>query len=251
MKLLTLTLLCALPYALQAQSDADVAATILHQDSLFWQAYNHCDTQKMGTFLAEDVEFYHDKGGPNMGRNAVLASFQKNLCTDPDSFHLRRVAVPGSVQVFPMRDNGVVYGAVLSGQHEFYIVLRGKHEFVDGLARFTHLWLLRDGQWRMARVLSYDHGPAPYVSQEVEVRLPDSTLRRYAGKYKGPQSGVLEVALTDSSRLALLTGNGKMILYAEGGGRFFSKERDLDFEFTDRKMIVREHGAIAEELTRQ
>jgi len=31
----------------------------------------------------------------------------------------------------------------------------------DGLAKFFHVWLLKDGTWKMARVISYDHGPAP------------------------------------------------------------------------------------------
>ena len=253
MKLLALTLLCVLPAALHAQtSDAGVSAVILHRDSLFWQAYNTCDTQAMRTFLTDDVEFYHDKGGATLGLSALMASIEKNLCADPERYHLRREAVAGSVHVFPLRKNGVVYGAVLSGRHEFYIVERGKDPYVDGLARFTHLWLLREGQWKMARILSYDHGPAPYVNTRREVLLPLGLLRKYAGKYKGPQSGVVEVTLPDSGRLVLGTGNDRMVLYPEAKDRFFSKERDLTFEFTaDGKMIVREHGAVAETLARQ
>jgi hypothetical protein len=55
---------------------------------------------------------------------------------------------------------GKVYGAVMTGEHLFYLREPGKAEFPDGRARFAHLWLLKDGAWRMARVLSYDHGPA-------------------------------------------------------------------------------------------
>jgi hypothetical protein len=48
-----------------------------------------------------------------------------------------------------------------------------------------------------------------------------------------------------------------MPLYPETTILFFSKERDLTFEFTKdtttghQKMIVREHGAIAEELVKE
>ena len=54
----------------------------------------------------------------------------------------------------------MVYGAILSGEHVFYVRQKGKPEVLDGRAKFTHLWLLKDGVWKMSRVLSYDHGPA-------------------------------------------------------------------------------------------
>ncbi|MEO5562532.1 MAG: nuclear transport factor 2 family protein, partial [Chitinophagaceae bacterium] len=37
--------------------------TIVSFDSLFWTGYNNCDTGLMKRFIADDVEFYHDKGG--------------------------------------------------------------------------------------------------------------------------------------------------------------------------------------------
>jgi hypothetical protein len=55
----------------------------------------------------------------------------------------------------------------------------------------------------------------------------------------------------------LLSDNLKMTLYPESKTRFFSKERDLTFEFVKdprgkvSKIIVRENGEIAEETTRQ
>jgi hypothetical protein len=42
----------------------------------------------------------------------------------------------------------------------FYIKEAGRDEFLDGHAKFTHVWLLKDGAWKMSRVLSYSHGPA-------------------------------------------------------------------------------------------
>ena len=129
---------------------------ILHHDSLFWQAYNACDIDKMKTFLTDDVEFYHDKGGLTTTSNGLMAAIRKGICSN-DNWRLRREALPATVHVFPL--NG--YGAILSGQHYFYINEKGKPEFRDGLARFTHVWQLKDNQWKMARILSYDHMPAP------------------------------------------------------------------------------------------
>ena len=45
----------------------DPSAAILERDRLFWKAYNACDVKTMGEFFTEDVEFYHDKGGPTLG----------------------------------------------------------------------------------------------------------------------------------------------------------------------------------------
>ncbi|MEQ8523163.1 hypothetical protein [Gracilimonas sp.] len=56
-----------------------------------------------------------------------------------------------------MKDNGELYGAIQRGEHEFYILEPGKEMYKTGFARFTHLWLLEDGEWILKRVLSYDH----------------------------------------------------------------------------------------------
>jgi hypothetical protein len=114
---------------------------------------------EMTQFFAEDVEFYHDKGGPKLGLENLRAVSEKGLCGN-ENWHLRREVVAGTVRVFPMENNRTPYGAILSGEHVFYINEKGKPEYLDGRARFTHLWLLKDGQWKMARILSYDHGPA-------------------------------------------------------------------------------------------
>lgn len=158
----TLTILFALlslPLFAETAND-QLAEAILRQDGLFWDAYNHCDAEKMARFFTEDVEFYHDKGGPTLGLGPLVETFRKNLCGNPDS-RVRREAVAGTAKVFPLQKNGVAYGAVLSGEHYFYVNQKGKPEFRDGLAKFFHVWLLKDGAWKMARVVSYDHKPAP------------------------------------------------------------------------------------------
>ena len=151
---------CALAHPASAQTaPADPAETILQRDGLFWKAYNACDVEAMAAFFPEDVEFYHDRGGPTLGLASFVGTTRQSLCGRPDS-RLRREAVEGTVRVFPLHKDNAFYGAILSGEHVFYILDKGKPERLDGRARFTHLWLLRDGAWKMARVLSYDHGPA-------------------------------------------------------------------------------------------
>ena len=133
-----------------------LTATILHLDSAFWNAYNRCDTATFKNYFTDDVEFYHDKGGITNTSSSVVDLMNKNLCSN-NNFRLRREGVPGTIKVYPMEDNGKIYGAVISGEHLFYITANGKPEYLDGRALFTHLWLLKDGVWKMSRVLSYNH----------------------------------------------------------------------------------------------
>lgn len=160
-KLLSLFVLAVMTVTtIQAQSKYDtLTRTILLKDSLFWTAYNSCDTVGFGNYVSDDVEFYHDKGGITYGKTKLVNAITNNLCSNPH-FRLRRAAIPGTVTVFPLENNGVIYGAIISGRHYFYINETGKKEYRDGMARFTHVWQLNNGVWKMTRILSFDHGPA-------------------------------------------------------------------------------------------
>lgn len=266
-----LTLICIIPTCLVAQNPVDsredpqLTAIILHRDSLFWQAYNTCEVDAMRNFFTDDIEFYHDKGGVTTGLDAFITATRKGICGS-DTIRIRREIIAATVHVFPMRMSGVIYGAILSGDHQFYVKTGSKPEFLDGQAKFTHLWLLKDGAWKMSRVLSYDHGPAHYVNLRAEISLPDTLLKQYTGTYKGPQSGNILIAV-DGDHLLLTSEGNKFMIYAETRDRFFMRERDLTFTFTSDapkgsnripgrdkrplKLVVRENGNIAEELVRQ
>jgi len=239
----------AIPVFAQNQQDT-VSATILHEDATFWDAYNRCDVEKMSQFFWPDIEFYHDKGGPTIGLAALTETLQKNLCGNP-KFRLRREALPETVKIYPLQKNGVTYGAVLSGEHYFYINDNGKPEYRDGWAKFFHLWLLKDGTWKMARVVSYDHQAAPPETARKEVTLPSATLEQYAGNYIAPKTGNLNVARSNNV-LILKIGDKQYTLHPESENVFFTTDRDLTFEFVKEgvkvsKVVVREHGAVVEE----
>jgi len=247
---LGLLLIFSLPLFAQDQQDS-LSETILREDGAFWDAYNRCDVQKMSEFFWADIEFYHDKGGPTIGLGQLAETFQKNLCGNPN-FRLRREVVPGTVKAFPLQKNGVTYGAVLSGEHYFYINDNGKPEYLDGVAKFFHLWLVKDGTWKMARVVSYDHHAPPYENKRKEVTVSPNVLEQYAGVYVAPKTGSRLKVTRDNNLLILTAGNQKYVLHPESDGVFFTVERDLTFEFVKEgakftKVVVREHGAIVEE----
>ncbi|MCB0636783.1 MAG: nuclear transport factor 2 family protein [Lewinella sp.] len=152
-------LLSALPKVTAAQApweDPNLEAIILRQDSLFWITYNTCDLEANAAFLAEDLEFYHDKGGFNDSREEVVQALAQNICGEGKP-RVRREAVPGTVQVYPVPG----YGAIITGQHVFYQTPPGEAERRTGIATFTHVLAFRDGKWLMTRVLSYDHRSYP------------------------------------------------------------------------------------------
>ena len=245
--LLLSTLACGSLYAQHTNVEAELK-NVIALDSTFWQHYNDCNTDAMRSFFTEDVEFYHDKGGVLNGLDNFLSTSKRNLCSN-DNYRLRREAVAGSVKVFPMKDGDKLYGAILSGQHVFYVLEKGKEPRLDGLARFTHLILKTVSGWKMSRILSYDHGPAPYINHRKEIVVSDKTLRRYEGKYKAPQSVVCEIK-RDNGSIVLTIGDKTFKLLPESDTRFFSADRDLTFEFKDEKMIVRENGNVVEEAMR-
>ena len=144
--------------AVQPAAPADPAGVVQARDDAFWRAYNACDTAAFRGFFTADVEFYHDRGGPTIGLEALDAALAKNLCGGGN--RLRREPVDGTIRLSILRSGDTVYGAIVAGEHLFYVREPGKAEFLDGQAHFVSLWLLKDGAWKMARLLSYDHGPA-------------------------------------------------------------------------------------------
>lgn len=249
--LLFLPLLLLITTNQVAAQQSDLEKTILHNDSLFWKAYNACDVEGMLQFVSDDLEFYHDKGGPTYGKKAFGQSLANNLCGNKD-FRLRREAVAGTVHVFPMKSRDTLYGAILSGDHVFYINETGKKEFKDGRAKFTHLWINKDGQWVMKRILSYDHGPATYTNMRQPIQPGAAALKKYAGKYDGKETGIITIVPQEAT-LLLTAGKKQYVIYPETATSFFLKERDLVFEFVldakkkPAKLVIKENCHVTQE----
>jgi hypothetical protein len=121
---------------------------------LFDRGYNHCDSIALEQLTSEDFEFYHDQGGITNGKQAFLESM-KGLCNL--SYKPRRELVTGSLEAFPLYQNGELYGAVQTGEHRFYALEKDKPEYLTSTAKFTILWIKETEAWKMKRVLSYDH----------------------------------------------------------------------------------------------
>ncbi|MEE7560881.1 DUF4440 domain-containing protein [Xanthomonas sp. Kuri4-2] len=239
-----------LAHAAHARAASSDEAQVRAADTRFWQAYNACDLVRIGPLLTPDVEFYHDKGGLTASRDAVVTSLRRGPCGDPH-MHLRREATAGSLAFHPLAGGY----ALLSGTHRFYVQDGRTPERLDGQARFTTLWKLDAGTWRLHRVLSYDHGPVAYVPPPVALTLPAATLATYAGRYRSPLIGDIVVAV-DGDHLALTAGDFVATLHPETRTRFFALERDLRFEFEGDAgraatgLVVYENGVVSERAPR-
>ena len=137
----------AVPSLDSIKSQEELTRAITALDKQLFDAYNTCNIEKLGTFVTDDLEFYHDKTGLAIGKQPFLDAIKKNICGK-----VTRELVPGSLEVYPLHG----YGAVEIGLHRF----RHPGDSDVGEAKFVQLWQYKDGAWKISRVISYDHGAA-------------------------------------------------------------------------------------------
>ncbi|ASW76260.1 hypothetical protein IQ37_16715 [Chryseobacterium piperi] len=139
----------------QVKTTDELYQTAKKLDSLvFNEGFNKCDPSHYNTIISNDLEFYHDVGGITNGKEAFVASIKNNICSVPGK--VKRELVPGSMKIYPLYKDKVLYGFIQEGDHEFFHHNNGKWE-KSGRAKFTHLWISEDQQWKLKRVLSFDH----------------------------------------------------------------------------------------------
>jgi hypothetical protein len=132
--------------AIKSQEELTKAVTAL--DKELFDAYNTCNLDKLGTLVADDLEFYHDKTGLAVGKQPFLDAIKNNICGK-----VTRQLVAGTLEVYPLHG----YGAVEIGVHRFYHPASSPDKDVVGEAKFVTLWQYKDGAWKITRVVSYDH----------------------------------------------------------------------------------------------
>ncbi len=157
MKKISLLLLCILFYSTsfaQQQTEKKVAAVdtvlfnqIARLDSLLFAAYNAKNLDLMKTFFTKDLEWYQDNGGL-INYEKVFINFQSIFNRDYD---LTRSLVKESLEVHPIQG----YGAIEVGSHQFKHIENDKLEV--GTFKFLMIWKNDNGNWKISRVISYDH----------------------------------------------------------------------------------------------
>lgn len=131
--------------SIKSQADLDKASATL--DTAFFDAYNKCDVAKFKSYLADDLEFYHDQQGGILSKDGLTEILKTYICGKE-----KRELVSGTLQAHQMTG----YGALVMGVHRFYPVAPNSTSQVVE-EKFIELWQYKDAGWKITRVINYDH----------------------------------------------------------------------------------------------
>lgn len=117
---------------------------IILMDSIWNDAYNHCNIERLNTLISGDLEFYHDQGGLSTSKESVMNAYKSNICGK-----VTRELLKGSIEVYPIPN----YGAVEMGKHRFFNNEEEKKSN-QHFSKFVHIWKNENGHWVITRVIS-------------------------------------------------------------------------------------------------
>lgn len=134
-----------------APTSAELYKEIEQMDEIIFEAFNKKEFEKFKSLFTEDLEWFQDNGGL-LSYETVFTNFL-NMFNNENKLtrKLTRKLVKGSLEVHPIKD----YGAIEIGVHEFRHMENGKEEI--GTFKFVMIWKKKDNQWKISRVISYDH----------------------------------------------------------------------------------------------
>ena len=146
LQVLLLLSLVAITSATADEPNSSLRAEILRQDAAMFDAFNNCEGEQFGSYLAGDVEFYHDNDGVIRAPETLIEAVNTSICGN-----FTRQAIPHTMEVWPIPG----FGALQTGWHSF---INHGADSPHGMARFLHVWRHNgDGQWVVTRIVSYDH----------------------------------------------------------------------------------------------
>ncbi|WP_207492639.1 nuclear transport factor 2 family protein [Aridibaculum aurantiacum] len=130
-----------------APTSPELYNKIAEMDSVLFDAFNKQNMPKFKSMFTTDLEWFQDNGGL-LSYKTVFDNFENMFKRESK---LTRELVPGTLEVHPIKD----YGAIQIGKHLFRHMENGKEE--TGTFKFLMIWQKKDEQWRISRVISYDH----------------------------------------------------------------------------------------------
>ncbi len=116
-------------------------------DEAMTVAFNSQNFEKFKSMFSKDLEWFQDNNGL-VPYKKCFENFKKTFIQDNK---LTRKLMPGSLEVYPVKN----YGAIEIGIHQFAHMEDGKQEI--GTFKFIHIWRKRAGNWKISKVISYDH----------------------------------------------------------------------------------------------
>ncbi len=180
------TLLTTFSAFAQVDKNSALYKTILSKDSLLFDVgFNTCNIKQFEILLSDNLKFYHDKDGIS-DKTKFLADLKKGICNNVENRHVKRFLVEGSTEIFPLYKNGILYAAVQNGEHQF----SEKRESVAGIAKFTNVWQLENGEWKLTTSFSFDHKPLENTTTEKSIFDNDAAIEKWLQENRIPTLGL-------------------------------------------------------------
>jgi CubicO group peptidase (beta-lactamase class C family) len=140
----------------QVSKNSELKQIINKKDSLLFSVgFNTCDISQFKKLISDNFEFYHDQAGITKSKSEFILGIENGLCKL--DYKPKRVLDKNSLKIYPLNKNGILYGAIETGIHSFYAIEKNKDEYLTSVAKFTHLWILENEDWKLKNGLSYDH----------------------------------------------------------------------------------------------
>ncbi|MBI2272368.1 MAG: class A beta-lactamase-related serine hydrolase [Bacteroidetes bacterium] len=174
----------------QISKDSKLYRTILSKDSLLFNVgFNTCNIAQFEALVCDQLEFFHDQGG-YADRTKFLNDLRNGLCKSPADFQARRELLPETTEIFALYNNGTLYGVIQQGMHQFFEKQPNKPEKMGSSARFTHLWLLENNEWKLSKVLSYEHQEKQPAVAHTSLFTNDAEMENWLRQNKVPTLGI-------------------------------------------------------------
>ncbi len=142
----------------QVDHNSELFKTLKAKDSILFKiGFNKCKIERSAELLTDDLEFYHDNSGVSNSKEEFIEAMKSGICKENNPEKVYRFLVEESLEVFPMYDNGKLYGALQNGKHYFSTSESTSYEESDNYALFSHLWVIEGDIWKLKRVISYNH----------------------------------------------------------------------------------------------
>lgn len=170
----------------QVDKKSDLYQIILSKDSLLFDiGFNTCDIKQFENLLSDNLKFYHDKNGIS-DKTKFILDLKRGICNSTENRQVKRFLIKESTEIFPLYKNGVLYAAVQNGEHMF----SEKREIQAGIAKFTNVWQLENGEWKLATSFSFDHQAYENKKTEKPFLENDNEIRKWLNENKVPTLGI-------------------------------------------------------------
>jgi CubicO group peptidase (beta-lactamase class C family) len=174
----------------QVEKSSDLYKTIMSKDSLLFEVgFNTCAINQFEDLLSEKFEFFHDKDSISY-KKEFLSNFRNGLCKSPTTYQSRRELIAESTEIYPLYKKNVLYGAIQKGNHKFYETIENTKESFASTAKFTHIWLLENGAWKLNKGLSYDHQNTITPNYQSSLFDNDTEIENWLKENKVPTLGL-------------------------------------------------------------